>query len=83
MQLYLGVHWQYCRFEQHRYTRFPSYCFCAGLMLLGQFHRRCLAIIMTVPLFVLTEEEHHSVIRFCGRKAYQGPQSIENFGHNT
>jgi hypothetical protein len=29
---------------EHLYAWFPSYYFCAGLMLLGQFHCRCLAI---------------------------------------
>jgi hypothetical protein len=31
-------------FAQHRYMKYQSYYFCAGLMLLDQFHCRCLAV---------------------------------------
>jgi hypothetical protein len=44
MQLYLCFCWQHCCFAQHRHAWFPCHYFCAGLMLLGQFHHRCLAI---------------------------------------
>jgi hypothetical protein len=65
-------------FVQHRYAWFPSYYFCAGFMLLGQFHRHYLAINYGRSAFCL----HQTRVPFSDQKVYQGLQSIKDFQHN-
>jgi hypothetical protein len=43
---------------------FSAASLCAGLMLLDQFHRRCLAVNHDCSLSACTKEERRSVIRF-------------------
>jgi hypothetical protein len=46
--------------------------FCTVLMLLSQFHRRCLALIMVASLSICTQEEQRSVTRFLWSEGVSG-----------
>ena len=71
------------RVTQVAHALFHCHHFCAGLMLLVSSIAAVLPLIMAAPLYLCTKEEQRSVIRFYGRKLYQGPQSIKDFRYKT